>query len=236
MIAAPPRLRARLLGPFRVEIGERVVNRWERPSARRLVQYLLLANAHTASREQLMEALSPGLDREHAANALAKSISMARSALGEHVVEASRSFVRLAVSVETDLAIAMAALERATTAGPGRRAALDDALALEGELLPEEPWAGWADAARMRLADLRRAAMIELARATANWAPVFYADPACEEAALAVIEAYGAAGERDLAIRTYQRHRDVLSRELGIGISTQVEAAYRQAAAGAPAT
>jgi DNA-binding SARP family transcriptional activator len=50
-------LRARLLGPFRVEVGERVINRWERPSARRLVQYLLLANAHTASREQLMEAV-----------------------------------------------------------------------------------------------------------------------------------------------------------------------------------
>src|SRR2546430_14940398 len=78
MIAAHPRLRARLLGPFRVEIGERVVNRWERPSARRLVQYLLLANAHTASREQLMEVLSPGLDRERAANAIAKSIPMAR--------------------------------------------------------------------------------------------------------------------------------------------------------------
>ena len=196
MIAAHPILRARLLGPFRVEIGERVIERWERPSARRLVQYLLLAHAHTASREQLMEALSPGLDRDRGANAIAKAISMARSALGEHVVEASRSFVRLAVPVETDLVIAMAALERATAVGPGRRAALEDALALEGELLPEEPWAEWADAARVRLADLRRAAAIELARATANWAPVFYADPACEEAALAVIEAYAAAGER----------------------------------------
>src|SRR6266576_4468308 len=232
MIAAPPRLRARLLGPFRVEIGERVVNRWERPSARRLVQYLLLANAHTASREQLMEVLSPGLDRQRAANAIAKSISMARSALGEHVVEASRSFVRLAIPVETDLVIAMAALERATAAGPGRRAALADALALEGELLPEEPWAGWADAARVRLADLRRAAMIELARATANWAPVFYADPACEEAALAVIEAYSAAGDRELAVRTYQRHRDVMSQELGLPVSAEIEAAYQQAAAG----
>ena len=62
MIAAPPRLRARLLGPFRVEVGERVIERWERPSARRLVQYLLLSSAHTASREQLMEALCAGLD------------------------------------------------------------------------------------------------------------------------------------------------------------------------------
>src|SRR2546430_6340228 len=232
MIAAHPRLRARLLGPFRVEIGERVVDRGERPTARRLVQYLLLANAHTASREQLMEVLSPGLDRDRAANAIAKSISMARSALGEHVVEASRSFVRLAIPVETDLVIAMAALERATAAGPGRRAALEDALALEGELLPEEPWAGWADAARVRLADLRRAAMIELARATANWAPVFYADPACEEAALAVIEAYSAAGDRELAVRTYQRHRDVMSKELGLPVSPEIEAAYQQAAAG----
>src|SRR5438477_1522670 len=232
MIAAHPILRARLLGPFRVEIGERVIERWERPSARRLVQYLLLAHAHTASREQLMDALSPGLDRDRGANAIAKAISMARSALGEHVVEASRSFVRLAVPVVTDLVIAMAALERATAVGPGRRAALEDALALEGELLPEEPWAEWADAARVRLADLRRAATIELARATANWAPVFYADPACEEAALAVIEAYSAAGERELAVRTYQRHREVVSRELGLTVSAEIEAAYQQAAAG----
>jgi DNA-binding SARP family transcriptional activator len=234
MIAAPPRLRARMLGPFRVEIGERVINRWERPSARRLVQYLLLANAHTAPREQLMEALSPGLDRERAANALAKSLSIARSALGEHVVEASRSFVRLAIPVETDLAIAIAALERATAKGPGRRAALEDALALEGELLPEEPWADWADAARVRLADLRRAATIELARATANWAPVFHADPACEEAALAVIEAHSRAGQRELAVRAYQRHRDIINRELGVAVSLEIEAAYRQVLAGEP--
>jgi len=88
----------------------------------------------------------------------------------------------------------------------------------------------------VRLADLRRAATIELARATANWAPVFYADPACEEAALAVIEAFAASGERDLAVRTYQRHRDVLSRELGLAVSAEIEAAYQQAASGQPAT
>jgi DNA-binding SARP family transcriptional activator len=235
MIVAPPRLRARLLGPFRVEVGERVINRWERPSARRLVQYLLLANAHTASREQLTEALCAGLDRKPAANALAKALSMARSALGEGVVGSSRSFVRLAIPVETDLDIAMAALERATADGPGRRAALEDALALDGELLPEEPWADWAEAARVRLADLRRAARVELARATANWAPVFHADPACEEAALAVIEAHSKAGERELAVRAYQRHRDVMSRELGLTASVEIEAAYRQAVAGEPA-
>src|SRR2546430_14297298 len=171
MIAAHPRLRARLLGPFRVEIGERVVDRGERPTARRLVQYLLLANAHTASREQLMEVLSPGLDRERAANAIAKSISMARSALGEHVVETSRSFVRLAIPVETDLVIALAALERATAAGPGRRAALEDALALEGELLPEEPRAGWADAARRPPPGLRRPAARQPRRRAADRAP-----------------------------------------------------------------
>src|ERR1700682_2065335 len=170
MMAAPPRLRARLLGPFRVEVGERVISRWERPSARRLVQYLLLANAHTTSRDQLMEALCPDLDRGRAANAVARALSMARSALGEGVLESSRSFVRLAVPVEADLDIAMAALERATLAGPSRRASLEDALALEGELLPDEPWAEWAEAARTRLADLRRAARVELARATANWA------------------------------------------------------------------
>jgi DNA-binding SARP family transcriptional activator len=199
-----------------------------------LVQYLLLANAFTASRDQLMEALSPGLDRERAAGSLAKSISMARSALGEHVVEASRSFVRLALPVETDYAIAIAALERATAQGPGRRAALEDALALEGELLPEEPWAEWAEEARLRLVDLRRAATIELARVTGNWAPVFHADPSCEEAAVAVIEAHAKAGERELAVRAYHRHRDAIRRELGLKVSVEIDALYRQAAAGEP--
>jgi len=235
MIAAPPRLRARLLGPFRVEVGERVIERWERPSARRLVQYLLLSSAHTASREQLKEALCTGLDGGRAANALAKALSMARSALGEGVVASSRSFARLAIPVETDLDVAIAALERATSEGPARRAALEDALAIEGELLPEEPWADWAEAARVRLADLRRAARIELARATANWAPVFHADPACEEAALAVIAAHSRAGERDLSARAYHRHREVLSRELGLEPSEEIEAAYREALAGGPA-
>jgi DNA-binding SARP family transcriptional activator len=234
MISAPPRLRARLLGPFRVEVGTRLVSRWERPSARRLVQYLLLANARSASREQLMEALCSGLEPDRARNAMAKSISMARAALGENVIEASRSFVRLAIPVETDLDIAIAALERATVEGPGRRAALEDALAVRGELLPEEPWADWAEAARVRLADLRRAASIELARATANWAPVFHADPACEEAALAVIEAHSKAGEKELAIRAYQRHRDVLSRELGLEVSAEIEAAHRHSMDGRP--
>jgi DNA-binding SARP family transcriptional activator len=236
MIEAPPRMRARLLGPFRVEVGERVITHWERPSARRLVQYLLLANAHSASREQLMEALCPDLDHERAANALAKALSMARSALGEGVIESSRSFVRLASPVETDLEIAMAALQHTTAAGPARRAALEDALAIDGELLPEEPWADWAEAIRVRLEDLRRAARIELARATANWAPVFHADPACEEAALAVIEAHSRVGERELAVRAYQRHRDVLSRELGLVPSSEIEAAHRRAVAGGPAT
>lgn len=235
MIAAPPRLRARLLGPFRVEVGERVISRWERPSARRLVQYLLLASAHTASREQLMEALCAGLDGERPTNALAKALSMARSALGEGVVGSSRSFVRLAIPVETDLDIAIAALERATAEGPARRAALEDALAIEGELLPEEPWADWAEAVRVRLADLRRAARVELARATGNWAPIFHADPACEEAALAVIEAHSRAGDRDLAVRVYQRHLEVLSRELGLAPSEVIAAAYQHALAGGPA-
>jgi tetratricopeptide (TPR) repeat protein len=159
---------------------------------------------------------------------------MARSALGEHVVEASRSFVRLALPVETDYAIAIAALERATAQGPGRRAALEDALALEGELLPEEPWAEWAEEARVRLVDLRRAATIELARVTGNWAPVFHADPSCEEAAVAVIEAHAKAGERELAVRAYHRHRDAIRRELGLKVSVEIDALYRQAAAGEP--
>ncbi|MDQ2943973.1 MAG: hypothetical protein M3R21_09945 [Candidatus Dormibacteraeota bacterium] len=35
-------MQARLLGSFRESIGDRVVDRWERPSARLLLQFLLL--------------------------------------------------------------------------------------------------------------------------------------------------------------------------------------------------
>ena len=237
MGAAP--LRARLLGPFQVEIGGRLIQHWERPSARRLLQYLMLEPGATTSRDQLTEALFPALDSDQAANALAKALSMARAAIGPRLIESTRSYVRLAVPVETDLHELEQLLKDALKAPSAARAErLRTALATTGDPVPEERYADWPEPARLRLAEARRRCRLELARAAAGegaaaqadaWEDAFAADPTNEEAAAAAIRAHARTGERHLAGRVYERCRAALVEELGIAPSAALERAYREA-------
>ena len=64
-------------------------------------------------RDALIDALFPALDPGAGANALAKAISRARAAVGRDLVESTRSYVRLARPVWTDLGSAVASLEDA---------------------------------------------------------------------------------------------------------------------------
>src|SRR5438105_2283855 len=167
-----PVLEARLLGPFQISIDGRPVDRWERPTARRLLQFLLLEPGRPAPRDEVIEALFPTLDAGAGAGALAKAISMARASVGRDLIESTRSYVRLAYPVRTDLERALAAHEAALQArGDERIPALSKAIAIEGELVPEERYADWPEPVRSRLAELRRRCRVELARATAAERP-----------------------------------------------------------------
>src|SRR5580765_7522767 len=255
-------VRVRLLGPFSVTSGGRAAGPWPRPSARRLCQLVLVSPGRRVSRDLACEELFPDLDPRAAARSVSKALSMARAALagldepgepGERaasLLEADLTHIWASAAVEVDATEHAQALRAALALGPGheRDDLLVAALADDGELLADEPYADWALRPRERLEALRQEARLALARdrakgagraeaALAAWAAYAEHDPASEEAAAALIRAYFAAGQRELAVRAYERCRAALG-ELGLGLSPWLEEVYATAAfeAGAPRT
>ncbi len=254
-------VRVRLLGPFSVVSGGRAAGPWPRPSARRLCQLVLVSPGRRVSRDLVCEELFGDLDPRAAARSVSKALSMARAALaglgepGEPapaLLEADLTHIWANPAVEVDAAEHEQALRAALAMGPGheRDGLLATALADDGELLADEPYADWALRPRERLEALRQEARVALARDRARgagdtrpeaqlaaWAACAEHDPASEEAAAALVRGYFAAGHRELAVRAYERCRAALG-ELGLGLSPWLEEVYATAAfeAGPPRT
>src|SRR5690349_2678682 len=251
-------VRVRLLGPFSVVSGGRAAGPWPRPSARRLCQLVLVSPGRRVSRDLVCEELFADLDPRAAARSVSKALSMARAALsnlGEPattLLEADLTHIWANPAVEVDAAKHEQALRAALAMGPGheRDDLLATALADDGELLADEPYADWALRPRERLEALRQEARLALARDRARgagdtrpeaqlaaWAACAEHDPASEEAAAALVRGYFAEGYRELAVRAYERCRAALG-DLGLGLSPWLEEVYATAAfeAGAPRT
>src|SRR5690348_6349260 len=249
-------VRVRLLGPFSVVSGGRAAGPWPRPSARRLCQLVLVSPGRRVSRDLVCEELFADLDPRAAARSVSKALSMARAALsnlGEpatSLLEADLTHIWANPAVEVDAVKHEQALRTALAITPGheRDDLLATALADDGELLADEPYADWALRPRERLEALRQEARLALARDRAKgagraeamlaaWAACAEHDPASEEAAAALIRAYFAAGQRELAVRAYERCHAALG-ELGLGLSPWLEEVYATAAfeAGPPRT
>jgi DNA-binding SARP family transcriptional activator len=241
-------VRVRLLGPFSVVSGGRAAGPWPRPSARRLCQLVLVSPGRRVSRDLACDELFPDLDPRAAARSVSKALSMARAALsnlGEPattLLEADLTHIWASPAVEVDATKHEQALRAALaiTPGRGRDDLLTAALAEDGELLADEPYADWALRPRERLEALRQEARLALARDRAKgagraeavlaaWAACAEHDPASEEAAAALIRAYFAAGQRELAVRAYERCHAALG-ELGLGLSPWLEEVYATAA------
>jgi DNA-binding SARP family transcriptional activator len=215
------------------------------------------------SRDLACDELFPDLDPRAAARSVSKALSMARAALaglgepgkqgepGEPVLlEADLTHIWASPAVEVDATEHAQALRAALALGPGheRDDLLVAALADDGELLADEPYADWALRPRERLEALRQEARLALARDRAKgagraeamlaaWAACAEHDPASEETAAALIRGYFAAGQRELAVRAYERCHAALG-ELGLGLSPWLEEVYATAAfeAGPPRT
>jgi DNA-binding SARP family transcriptional activator/tetratricopeptide (TPR) repeat protein len=248
--AEKAQVRVRLLGPFAVTSDGREAGPWPRPTARRLCQLVLVSPGRRISRDLACDELFPGQDPRSAARSVSKALSMARAALAalgpaaDGLLAADLTHIWATPDAEVDAEETERALRAALAMEPGqgRDTRLVAALSGQGELLADEPYADWALAPRERLEALRQEARLALARdrsrgagqarpeaVLAAWAACFERDPAAEEAAGALVQAYFAAGHRDLAVRVYERCRAALG-ELGVGISPWLEEVYATAA------
>jgi adenylate cyclase len=246
----------RLLGEFAISAGDRTAGPWPRPSARRLCALLLVSPGRRVTRDLACEELFPRLEPRAAARSLSKALSMARAALAElgepgaALLGADLTHLWFSPEIEVD-ADTQADVLRAGLAmppGQGRDDTLVHGLAADGELLQDEPYADWADRARDSLNTLRQEARLVLARdrskgagrsgsadVTAAWLACLDHDPACEEAAGALIRGYLAEGRPEQAARVFERCRAALE-QLGLRISPSLERIYASAtAARAPA-
>jgi class 3 adenylate cyclase/DNA-binding SARP family transcriptional activator len=244
-------VRARLLGGFAITAGARVAEPWPRPSARRLCALLLVSPGRRVTRDLACEELFPRLEPRAAARSLSKALSMARAALAElgdpgaALLSADLTHLWLSAEIAVDADSQAAALRAGLAMPPGqdRDDALVAALADDGELLPDEPYDDWADRARDQLNSLRQEARLALARdrakgtgrsgprdVTAAWLDCLDHDPACEEAAGALIRGYLAQGRPEQAARVFERCRAALE-DLGLRISPSLERIYSSAMA-----
>src|SRR5919199_2422774 len=160
-------LDVRLLGRFEVVVDSHPVpaDAWPQRRAADLVKVLALARSHRMARDEVLDALWPQLGADAAAANLHKAASYARRALGARDAIVLRSgMVELApgADVVTDV----------------ERFERGDASAYGGELLPDDPYAGWALEARERL----RGRRLELLREQGEWEAVLHEEPADEEA------------------------------------------------------
>ena len=245
-----PIVQVRLLGPFEIRLPSgRAAGPWARPTARRLVQLLLLSRDHRIGREEVIELLFPGLGPERAANAVSKALSMARRSMADaftEIILADRSTIWIDVNVDLriDLELHEQELHGAIGMPPGieRDDALEQALLRGGRLLDEELYADWAIPRRDHVDQLRRDARLALARDRSAghgradpvavldaWSGVFSSDPTCEEAAISLMQAFARQGRRDEAVRTYHRCRAALRRLLDTEPSRALEVALDEA-------
>ena len=242
-------MRIRLLGEFAIASGGRAATAWPRPSARRLCELVLVSPGRRISRDLACDELFPRLEPRTAARSLSKALSMARGALaglgepGAALLAADLGHIWVAGSVEVDAETHAAALRAGLAMAPGkdRDETLAAALAEDGELLAGEPYADWAAGPRERLDALRQEARLALARdramgsgrsgrddVLAAWQSCLDHDPACEEAAGALVRGYFAQGRPELAARVFERCRAALE-QLGLRISPSLERVYAAA-------
>ena len=214
-----------LLDEFAVVIdGRRLTgSAFPQRSAASLVKLLALTPGRRLHREQVMDALWPGVPSDDAANRLHKAAHYARRGTGvPGCVVLSNQFVTLfpEADVEVDTVMVEAAAAELTAPedglpDPGRAGA---ALAMFGVgLLPDDLYAPWAAQPRRRLEAVHR----ELLRRAGRWPELVRLDRTDEEAHLGVARSMLARGDRAGALQQIGEIERILEDELGIGLSPE---------------
>jgi DNA-binding SARP family transcriptional activator len=219
----------RLLGGFQVEVDGRPIpaQAWRHRRGADLMKLLALAPQHRLHRDQVMEHLWPELGADPGAANLRKAVHFARRALGGMDAIATEADL-LELWPDGELQIDAEQFERESGRALADEGGYDLALRLyAGDLLPEDRYAEWTEPHRTRLQQRN----VQLLRATGRWQDVLAVDPADEVACRALMQAHLEMGNRHDAIREFQRLREVLRVDLGVGPEASTVALFEQAVA-----
>jgi predicted ATPase/DNA-binding SARP family transcriptional activator/DNA-binding CsgD family transcriptional regulator len=250
----PLALRIRLLGDFRVEVGQCTIaaDAWQRRKVAALVKLLVLAPRHCLHREQVLEALWPELTPAAAGNNLHRTLYTARRVLEPGLCPGfPPAFLCLrgdvlALTASAPVWVDVAAFEDAADRARSTRdrCAYETALRLyTGELLPDDRYEDWATAKREELRRRQVELLLELAgvqraqgddaAAIATLRQAIAREPAHEEAHLDLMRLYLAGGRRGDALRLYRRLRETLRSEFGDAPDEAIERLYGSILVGA---
>jgi DNA-binding SARP family transcriptional activator len=214
-----------LLGRFSVAVDGVPISgdAWRSRRAADVVKLLALAPAHRMHRAQIMEALWPERDPEASGTNLRKALHFGRLAIGdEQAITNERGVLVLwpDARVQTDAERFETAAQRALDGGD--EALCRDAAALYRDLLPDDRYESWLVEPRGRL----RHRYLDVLRAGSLWERLAEEDPTDEQAARALMRAHLDAGERREAIRRFERLREALRDQLGVGPDPTTVALY----------
>jgi len=209
-------VQVRVLGGFGVLLGGVPVSAdaWGRRQAAQLVQLLALSRDRRLHREQVIDALWPGLSWEAGAPRLHKAAHYARRALGDQDAVVLR---RELVSLYPDRSDVEVDVREFARAAAQALQARDPVLAAEavswyaGPLLPHELYEPWTEEARRTA----RQQHLDLLRLLGRWGDVLEEEPADEDAHLALARARAEAGDVRGALVQLERLEQALQLELG---------------------
>ena len=224
-----------LMGGFSANLGHGPVDpsAWRRRHASALVKLLALSPNRRLHRERVMDLLWPELSPSEAAPRLHKAAHYARRAMDDPM---SLALADETVALFPDRQIRVDVVEFETAAREALRAA-DPTLAGQaadayaGDLLPEDPYAEWAEQARDRL----RLSYLDVLRLAGRWEQLLAVEPADEQAHLALISRLARDGDRRGALRQFERLELALRRELGVRPSREAVALRTRLLAAPPA-
>jgi DNA-binding SARP family transcriptional activator len=249
----PEAVRIRLLGGFKVCVGQRRIGEgeWRLRKARVLLTLLALAPGHRMHREQAMERLWPGLSSEAAVNNLHYALHVARRTLEPTApANAASRYLTLrgdvlALCPNGLLWVDVEAFEHAaaTARRSGEPAAYRAAVELYvGDLLPEDIYEPWAEEKRGQLRRSYHALLSEHARlheereeyglAIEALRRVVADEPTLVESHAGLMRLYVLAGQRHEAILQYERLRRILLEEFEEEPDVEIRNLYEEIRAG----
>ena len=222
------RLELHLLGDFKVSIGSRAVPRdaWRQGRAAALVKLLALSPRRRLSRDEVIEALWPGVPPDAGGTNVRKAVHFARRALGrEDAIRVLSGTIEL--WPEGPIATDVDRFEEASATAFSTRhvEAFSAAASLyAGDLLPDDISEPWSEDRRRVLHET----YVAVLRGAGMWSRLLEIDPTDEEAHRELMRQHLDAGNRRAAIGQFERLREVLREELGVGPDPESVALYEK--------